>query len=376
MKILCAPNSFKGTLSSAQAAAAIARGMKNATGAATAALPVSDGGDGLMEVLHAHCGGRLVGKTVRGPADRPVRAQYCILKDGSAVIEIARASGLALLRANALRPMEATSFGTGELIADALERGVRRIYAGLGGSATNDGGAGMAVALGARLLEEKGNPVPPGVAGLLKLSKIDVSALHPGLKRAEIFALTDVRNPLLGRHGSARTYGPQKGAAPAQVDIMERALARYSRIVKRDLRVDIARVPSCAAAGGIAAGLRAFCGARLENGADFVLKLLGAEKAVRGCDIVVTGEGCFDWQTFFGKAPAAVARLALKHGKPVFVIAGQCRRLDIDKLEANGITAVYCISGEDISAAQAQKNAARYVEAAAYCLAKSLETEC
>ena len=372
MRILIAPTAFKGSLSAPVAACAMARGAATAVeGIKITLLPIADGGDGLIDALSSH-GRASVTLAVRGPNARPVNAQYLILKDGCAVIETARACGLALLKNRKLAPMTATSYGAGELIADALDRGARKIYIGLGGSATNDGGAGLATALGVKLLDKKGRPIPPGVEGLLQLESIDTTGLHPLLKKAKLYALTDVTNPLLGSRGSARVYGPQKGATPAQVKIMESALARYAKVIKKSTGLAVGQLPRAGASGAMATGLFALCGAKLENGAEFVLSLLDAKKAVSLADVVITGEGCFDQLTFFGKAPAAMAELAKKQGKPVFVITGKCSGLKPAQLERAGISAVWCLCGDDISEKNAQKNAASLVEAAAYCLLREI----
>jgi glycerate kinase len=372
MNILIAPNAFKGSLSSPDAAKAMARGAGNAAPTARITLiPVADGGDGLIDSLSPYKR-KTVTVAVRGPDAKPVKADYLVLKDGSAVIETARACGLALMKGKKLTPMTATSYGAGELIADALKRGIRKIYIGLGGSATNDGGAGLASALGAKLSDKKGRQIPPGIEGLLHLATIDTSGLNPLLKKAKLYALTDVTNPLLGKTGSARVYGPQKGATPAQVGIMDKALRHYAHVLKKCTGLSVGPMPRAGASGAMATGLFALCGASLEDGASFTLNLLDFDKAAKSADIIITGEGCFDSQTFYGKAPAAVATVGKKYGKPVFIIAGQSRAITVKHLADAGISAAWCLCGADISPQTAQKKAAALVEAAAYYLVREI----
>lgn len=320
MRVLVAPTAFKGCLSALQAAEAMASGVKAAGGRADI-MPISDGGDSFVETLHSALGGRYVSVRVRGPLNEPRAARFLAAKD-IAVIEMARASGLALVPKGKLDALGATSFGTGQLIKAALDRGCRRIFIGLGGSATNDGGAGCAQALGARLLDAKGRELGLGAGALRGLNRIDTSKLDPRLAGAALVALTDVRNPVLGPKGSARVYGPQKGADPSQVRAIEAGLRRWVRVLRRDTGID-ADVPGAGAAGALASGLLAVLGARLEAGSPYVLDLLGARKRLRACDLVLTGEGSFDRQSLYGKAPAELSRLAKSLRKPVHLIAGQ-----------------------------------------------------
>lgn len=322
-RVLIAPNAFKGTLTADEAARAIARGLLRARPSAKARrLPIADGGDGLLDVLVSDLGGRKVRTAVTGPRGERRPAVYALLPGRIAVVEMALASGLALVPKSRRRPLSATSRGTGDLIRHALERGVREVWIGMGGSATNDGGAGMARALGARFLDAAGRELPDGVEPLSRLARIDISGLHPAVHRARFIALSDVTNPLLGRRGSARVYGPQKGATPAQVRLIESALANYARRLKADLGRDVSHRPGAGAAGGLGTGLLAFLGAELKPGAAFVLEAVGAERHVRNSDIVVTGEGRLDSQSFFGKAPVELARLARRSGVPVLFLCG------------------------------------------------------
>lgn len=353
MKILIAPNAFKGTLGPGAAARAIARALKTiAPGAEMELLPISDGGDGLLESFlrpghrsragAAASGGCLRVLRTSGPALKPVRARW-LLSGDAAIIEMAEAAGLKLLAGHAPAPLTATTFGVGRLIRAAARGGARSVLVGLGGSASSDGGAGCAAGFGFRLLDKSGAPVPPGAEGLLLLERILPPADASVLARIRVTALTDVDNPLCGPGGSARVYGPQKGAGPAEVAVLEKALLHYARVVKRELGLDIGRLKGGAAAGGLGAGLYAFFGARLVAGADYILDRLGFEAAAASSDLVITGEGRFDAQSFRGKAPVAAARQALRHKKPVLLVCGSCAVKDRRLLAANGIAGVIAL---------------------------------
>ena len=285
-------------------------------------MPLADGGDGLMSVLLSSRGGRRVRRSVVGPLGRRRPAEYALLSDGrTAVIEMAQASGIAGIPARRLDPLGATSFGTGELIADALRRGRRRILVGLGGSASNDGGAGMVQALGARLLDRDGRDLPRGAEALLGLARVDASALRRRLGGARVIAICDVRNPLLGRDGSARVYGPQKGASPSQVLVLEGAMSRWAAV-------------------GLGSGLKAFLGAELVPGAEWVLDELGAAERVRKASLVLSGEGAVDASSFFGKAPLALARMARRAGRPAGLVCGRLAPGLAGRLKRAGVGAV------------------------------------
>ncbi|MBU2572594.1 MAG: glycerate kinase [Elusimicrobia bacterium] len=367
MRILIAPNAFKGSLSPLEASRAMSDGVKAALpGAKVRMLPVSDGGDGLMEVIVHHAGGRIFKTRVRDPNGRVRPARFAVLSDGrTAVVEMAEASGLALLEGRRLIPLKATSFGTGELIRAALKKGATQIIVGLGGSATNDGGAGAAQALGVMLYDAQGKSLGAGVGQLLRLSGIDTRGIDPGLKRAGITGVSDVKNPLLGKYGSARVYGPQKGASKKEVRIMGRALLRYSHILKSQLGKDVGHMPGGGAAGGLAAGLAAFFDARLVRGADYVLELLGARSEIEMSDLVITGEGKLDFQSFFGKAPVAVCRMAKAAGKPSIFICGKCSVKNRRLLRQNGITRVVSLEEAGAAGKNAMSGAARWVKKAA-----------
>lgn len=325
MRIVIAPDSFKGNLDALQVAAAIERGVLRALpGARCRKLPMADGGEGTMRALLAAVGGRACRKRVLGPAGKPVTAQYALLENGVAAIEMAQASGLPLVPERERDPLRATSYGTGELIRAALDRGAGALVIGIGGSATCDGGAGMAQALGARLLDRRGRELRrPASGGMLhRVARIDASGLDRRLRRTRIEVACDVDNALCGRRGAAVVFGPQKGAAARDVRVLDRNLGHYARLLRRDLGRDVGRRPGAGAAGGLGAGLLAFTRARLRRGVDIVMAAVGLAEALRGADLVFTGEGKIDSQTAFGKAPAGVARLARRYRVPVIAIGG------------------------------------------------------
>ncbi len=325
------------------AARAIARAVKIVSPEAEITLlPVSDGGDGLLEafIFGGHGSSRAL--VVPGPVLKPVRAKWVMAGD-TAVIEMAQASGLKYLSKNGLAPFDATTFGVGRLLRAACRAGARSALVGLGGSASNDGGAGCAAGFGFRLLDKSGAQVPPGARGLLKLERILPPPFFEKQKGMKITALTDVDNPLTGPRGSARIYGPQKGAGPAEIAVMEKALLHYARVVERELGLDIKNLKGGAAAGGLAAGLYAFFGAELVHGSDFTLKRLEFSAALKRSDLVITGEGRFDSQSFDGKAPVAVARLAGQHKKPALIVCGSCCLKNRRRFSANGISEVIAL---------------------------------
>ncbi len=286
-------------------------------------IPVADGGDGTLDALVKSTGGELFTSLVTGPLGEPVSALWGVMGDGhTTVIEMARASGLALVPPRRRNPRVTTTYGTGELIREAVDRGYRRIVVGLGGSATNDGGAGMAQALGVRLLDSNGKELPPGGAALSRLARIDMSGLRRGVMEARITAATDVTNPLCGPSGAAAIYGPQKGASPEVVEELDKALDHLSHIIKRNLGVDVRDVPRAGAAGGLGAGLMAFVNAEVESGIDLVCQVLGVDEHLVGAELVITGEGRVDASTIYDKAPVGVARRAKARAIPVIAMVG------------------------------------------------------
>ena len=324
MRVLVAPQEFKGSLAASEAADCIAAGVKRVLPAAGIDLaPLADGGPGTVDAIVRAAAGRLSTARVEGPLGAPVDARWGRIGDGrTAVIEMAAAAGLTLLRAEELDPRRASTYGVGQLLRHALDAGAGRILIGVGGSATNDGGAGMAAALGARFRDDGGAELPPGGAALARLALIDPAGLDQRLYGVEIEVLCDVRNPLLGPDGASAVYGPQKGADPPTVAELDDALANYAGIVERDLGVRTSDLPGGGAAGGLAAGLHAFCGARLVPGFDAVSAALGLADRIRSADLVITGEGRLDFQSAWGKAAAGVARLAERANVPCIVVAG------------------------------------------------------
>ena len=326
MRIIVAPQEFKGSLTAVEATHAIADGLRRALPDAELVLaPMADGGPGTVEAVVTAKGGRWQKTTVRGPLGAPVEAAWGTLDGDTAVIEMAAASGLALVPESQRDPRITSTYGTGQLIAAALATGCRRIIVGMGGSATNDGGAGVAQALGARLLVDAGQELPPGGAALARLARIDVSGLEPSVQAARVVAATDVFNPLCGPQGASAVYGSQKGATPAMVRELDAALAHYAAVIERDLGVRVLDVAGAGAAGGLGAGLVAFLGADILPGAKLVAEAVSLEQRITGADLVIAGEGRLDAQTAFGKAPWEVARLAGQAGVPVIAIVGSVR---------------------------------------------------
>jgi glycerate 2-kinase len=342
MRIVIAPNAFKGSLSALDAAEAIAEGVRVAAPDADIALvPIADGGDGTVDALVAATRGEHRTLGVRGPLGDPVDADYGLIDSGStAVIEMAKAAGLALVPPGKRDPRITTTYGVGELLQHAYDAGARHLIVGIGGSATNDGGAGMAQALGYHLLDENGHELPPGGLALSRLARIHVGGVHANWKEAEVDVACDVTNPLTGPSGASAVYGPQKGATPEMVAELDAALQDFAQIIRRDLGVDVERLPGAGAAGGLGAGLVAFTGARLRPGAEMVMEALRLDERLASAQLVITGEGRLDSQTArFGKGPAAVARHARQAGIPVLALGGSIAdeaelRLLFDGLEA------------------------------------------
>ena len=324
MRVLVAPQEFKGTLTAAEAAQAIAAGVRLALPEADVdLLPMADGGPGTVRAMvGASNGGRILEATVHDPLGRHVGAEWGLLEDGSGVIEMASAAGLWRLREDERDPRVASTFGVGELIAEALAAGCRRIIVGLGGSATNDGGAGMAAALGVRLLDANGRELPAGGAALAALHRIEIAGLDSRLKGCEVVVACDVTSPLCGPQGASLLYGPQKGALPAVALELEAALRHYAGIVEEATGVSVLDLPCAGAAGGLGAGLAAFLGAKLCPGVEVVAEAVGLRERLIAAELLVTGEGRLDGQTSLGKTVVGVAAMARESGVPVLVVAG------------------------------------------------------
>lgn len=370
MHILVAPQQFKGSLTAREAAEALGRGLRRTLpDAEVDELPVADGGPGTLEALVEATGGDFFEADVHDPLGRPLRARWGALGGGAgpaAVVEMAAASGLELLRPEERDPRRASTVGTGELLRAALDAGYRRIIVGVGGSATNDGGAGMASAgggLGARLLDADARELPPGGTALSELARIDVSQLDPRLPACDVTVLVDVTNPLCGPDGASLVYGPQKGAAEAVACELDAALAHFAEIVRRDLGIDAADVPGAGAAGGLAFGLIAFCGGRLRPGFEVVAEAVGLAERVRQADLVVTGEGRLDRQTAFGKTTAGVVRMGREAGKPVVAVVGSVVG-GPESEAARTFDAVFALTPDMASPEAALSRAAELVERA------------
>ncbi len=367
---LICPDSFKESLTAARAASAIRDGLARArAGCRFHLAPVSDGGEGFVDAMLSG-GGRRVEVSVTGPLGEPVRACYGILPDGeTAVIEMAAAAGLGLVPPGERRPLEATTRGVGELMLHALSAGARRLLVGIGGSATTDGGAGMAQALGARLLDASGRDIPPGGGGLLRLERIDASGMDARLRDVSIRVACDVDNPLLGERGAAAVYGPQKGASAQDVAVLEEGLARLSGIARRDLGTDPSRVPGAGAAGGLGWGLMAFCGAELVSGFRLVSETLGLERLVRDSDWVVTGEGRTDSTSLQGKVVGGVLEMCRRVRRRCVILCGAVGG-DAGGLFDAGATAVLSVSQGPASLEESMRSAGRLLEDAAYNLGR------
>jgi glycerate kinase len=324
MKILIAPNAMKGSLSASEFANAIDEGLKMASSDFdTECVPIADGGDGTAEVLVENLGGTFITKIVKDPLGRQIEAGFGWLPDKStAVIEMADASGVKLLKNSELNPLITSSFGTGELINKAVERGAKRIILGVGGSATVDGGVGMMKALGALFLNKNGNDIPDGGGFLQEIDKIDLTGINPKILECEIDVACDVENPLLGNDGAAPVFAPQKGATPDMVKNLSDNLAWFSRKISQTTGDDLSDMPGTGAAGGITASLKAFLGAELLPGAQLILDILDFNKSLLGCNLVITGEGSIDSQTLSNKGPYVVAVNAKKSGVPVIALGG------------------------------------------------------
>jgi len=357
MRVVIAPDSFKGSASAKEVAQAIADGLKVALPDSEFDLvPMADGGEGTVEALVVATGGKIVTKRVTGPLGEPVDAFFGILGDGeTAVIEMAAAAGLHLVPPEKRNPLLTTTYGVGELIKAALDAGCKRVIVGIGGSATNDGGAGMAQALGAKLLDENGNEIGFGGGELGKVARIDTSELDSRLRETEILVACDVTNPLTGPNGASAVYGPQKGATPEMVKLLDENLRHYAAIIRRDLGVDVEHVPGAGAAGGLGAGLMAFCQAKLKRGVELVIQAVRLDERVQKANLVITGEGKIDFQTGFGKVPHGVAQVAKRYKKPVIAIVGQLGE-GSEKCREWGIDACFAITDKPMSEQDAMAN--------------------
>ncbi|MDF2725957.1 MAG: glycerate kinase [Paenibacillus sp.] len=358
LRVIVAPDSFKGSLSSVQAAEAIRAGIQKARpDAEVAIIPMADGGEGTVDAVLAAVGGERITLQVEGPLGEPVEAAYGVLADGrTAVIEMAAASGLPLLASSQRDPLITSTYGTGQLVRDALARGVERILIGLGGSATNDGGMGLAQALGVRFIDEAGKTIDERGAGRLlsSIASIDTSGIDPQLAAACITVLSDVTNPLCGPTGASAVYGPQKGATPDKVELLDQGLAHYAAQIAAHNGRLVRDVPGAGAAGGLGAGLIAFCNAEMKPGIAVILELAGFEQAAAGAQLIITGEGRTDGQTAFGKVPSGIAAAARQAGVPVVCLSGGLGE-GVDQLYEIGIAALFSITNRPMTLEEAMQ---------------------
>ncbi len=373
-KVVIAPDSFKESLSAFEVAGSIEKGfMKVFPNWTYVKVPMADGGEGTVQSLVDATGGSIQQVEVIDPLGRKVHSFYGLSGDRKvAIIEMAAASGLELIQPEERDVMSATSYGLGELILAALNQNVEEILIGLGGSATNDAGAGMIQCLGGKLLDKNGEEIPRGGAGLSNLARIDLSGLDERLEKVTIQVACDVTNPLTGPNGASAIYGPQKGATEEQVEHLDKNLKHFARIAKRDLDVEIDQIAGAGAAGGLGGGLNGFLQAKLERGGDLVVQLLDLDERIKDADLVITGEGGMNHQTVFGKTPVVVAKVAKKYNVPVIAFVGSYSE-GYEKTYDEGIDAVFSILSEWKSLDEILQDGAKNLEATAYNVAKLLE---
>ncbi|MCM3744377.1 glycerate kinase [Sporosarcina luteola] len=354
MKVIVAPDSFKGSLTAIEAAEAMAAGIHDVDpDIRTVLLPAADGGEGTMRSLVDATNGRYVSVIVEDPLGRPISATYGFLGDGeTCAIEIAEASGLMRLKENEKNPLAASSYGTGELIKHALDSGFRKFIIGLGGSATNDGGAGILQALGMRLLNKEGIELPKGGGGLEHIRSIDRENWDARIAESEFLIASDVKNPFVGSDGASAVFGPQKGAAPADVDILDRNLRKFADAIEKETGIALHTKEGAGAAGGAGGAFQAFFDCEMRQGIDVVLEAIDFECQVKDADLIITGEGKTDVQTFSGKTPLGIAQAAHREGKPVILISGAVDAESRDALTPL-FTEVHAIMDEDVSVEEA-----------------------
>ena len=373
MKFVLAPDSFKESMTAKEVADAMERGIKKIIpNAQCVKVPMADGGEGTTQSLVDATNGQIHKVDVMGPLGGTVKAELGILGDGeTAIIEMASASGIQLISKEERNPLIATTYGTGQLIKKALDMGVKNLLIGIGGSATNDGGAGMFQALGGQLLDKDGKELPRGGGALDKLYKIDISNLDPKLKNINVEVACDVNNPLTGKTGASHIFGPQKGATPEMIEKLDNNLKHYGNIIKEQLGIEVDNVPGAGAAGGLGAGLMAFLSAKLIRGVELVIKYTELEKHVMGADYVWTGEGSIDGQTLYGKTPFGVASVAQKHNIPTLVLAGSIGE-GVDVLYNHGITSIIGILQSPCTLEEALENGVINIERTSENLARIL----
>ncbi|MEA3453455.1 MAG: glycerate kinase [Candidatus Caldatribacteriota bacterium] len=363
MKIVVAPDSFKGSLTAVEVSDAIEQGVREIfPEAEVVKIPMADGGDGTVQCLVNATGGKILREKVTGPLGDEVLASYGILGDKkTAVIEMAEASGLTLVPENKRNPLITTTYGTGQLIKAALDQECRKMIIGIGGSATNDGGAGMVQALGVKLLDKNGEEIGFGGGELKKVFRIDTKYLDNHLSETKVLIASDVSNPLCGSKGASRIYGPQKGATPEIIEELDESLAHFAEIIKRDLHKHIKDIPGAGAAGGLGASLMAFLNAELRPGIEIIIEIVKLEQAIKDTDLVITGEGKIDSQTIYGKAPIGVAKIAKKYNIPVIAVAAIISD-DADIVHQHGIDNLIKVSEPPMSLAEPKSKKVRLVK--------------
>lgn len=342
--IVLAPDSFKESMTAKEACIAMEKGIKKVDPSITCIhVPMADGGEGTMQSLVDATDGHIFAIPVRGPLGNEIEALYGISGDGeTGILEMASASGIGLVEPALRNPLLTTTYGTGQLIKACLDKGVKNLIIGIGGSATNDGGAGVIQALGGKLYDEAGNELGFGGGELGKLARIDVSGMDPRLKKIQVQIACDVTNPLCGMNGASHVFGSQKGATPEMIEQLDHNLRNYARVIKEQFHQDIADIPGSGAAGGLGAGLMVFLNGELKKGIDLVIEATGLEEKIKFADMVWTGEGSIDSQTQYGKTPFGVAMLAKKYHKPVIALAGRVGE-NVDVLYDKGIDVIFSI---------------------------------
>ena len=358
MKILIASDSFKGSLSSLEVAEALEMGIKGTYDKVDIIkLPTADGGEGTLDAILSCLSGERISVRVKDPLGRIINSYYGLVDDGvTAIIEMAQASGITLIKEDEKNPLITTTYGTGQMILDAMEKGAKRIIIGLGGSATNDGGVGMAQALGISFRDKDGKEIGYGGGNLLQISSIDTTNIHPGVKDIDIIGISDVSNVFYGEQGASFVFGPQKGGSKKDIELLDAGLVHLSEKIKEYYSKDISSLKGSGAAGGLGGGIIAFLNGELQSGVEKVLDIIGFENIVKDVDLVITGEGRIDNQTKFGKVPVGVAKRAKLYNKPVIAIAGSVGD-DIDDLYQMGIDLVLDIINKPMNLSYAMENA-------------------